>query len=57
MVRGGTSFSVTDGPGGPFIPETDGLGGPLTRGTISSMTGIFLLLQAFRMLDSPFDTL
>ena len=43
MVRG-TSFSVTDGPGGgggggPFIPETDGPGGPLTRGTISSMTG------------------
>ena len=38
MVRGGTSFSVTDGPGGPFIPETDGPGGPLMRGTVSSMT-------------------
>ena len=38
---GGTSFSVTDGPGGgggPFIPETDGPGGPLTRGTVSSIT-------------------
>ena len=35
---GGTSFSVTDGPGRPFIPETDGPRGPLTRGTISSMT-------------------
>ena len=36
---GGTSFSITDGPGGPFIPGTDGPGGPLTRGTVSSMTG------------------
>ena len=35
---GGTSFSITDGPGGPFIPGTDGPGGPLTRGTVSSMT-------------------
>ena len=25
---GGTSFSITDGPGGPFIPGTDGPGGP-----------------------------
>ena len=41
MVRAwGTSFSVTDGPGGPFILETDGPGGPLTRGTVSSMTDL-----------------
>ena len=34
----GTNFSVTDGPGGRFIPDTDGPGGPLTRGTVNSMT-------------------
>ena len=39
IVRLGTSFSVIDGPGGPFIPETDGPGGPLMRGAVSSMTG------------------
>ena len=39
---GGTSVSVIDGPGGPFIPETDGPGGPLMRGTVSSMTDLFV---------------
>ena len=37
----GTNFSVTDGPGGRFIPDTDGPGGPLTRGTVSSMTNLY----------------
>lgn len=27
MVREGTGYSGTNGPGGPFIPDMDGLGG------------------------------
>ena len=27
MVREGTGYSGTNGPGGPFIPDTDGPGG------------------------------
>ena len=56
---GGTSFSITDGPGGPFIPGTDGPGGPLTRGTVSSIRQYWTLtcceLQLAKQLDSHED--